>query len=438
MADEQSTHVGVSESFKRSAGYVQEEYLPQLSSYTGKRTMRTMLDDATYGGILFVINNIFRSIEWKVELPSEMVGDADAEMKRTYLEHALFHDIGTDDDLDSRITFDDYVQNALTMLPWGYSLIHPVFKKRPDGYAGIGRFIQIAPETVDRWKIKEPLGSMQGVYQQSPSTYVTNFVERNDLIHFKTQPYKGSPEGYSIFRPSYKSWYRREALQTTESILAERGTGFPVIIADPKFKEESMGTGPRADVMKSVVKTIESIPAKVRVNEQSGLTLWTDNYKNPDGTDTGNPRIKFSFAPVGTTNTVQFREAIRDYDMAIARSVMAQFMFNGSDGGNRALDKSQTSTFLKAINGFAEIIASGTNRQLVQRLWELNGWQEDDYMPYVVPVNVDKADLAEIGQFIQAMSSSGATIFPNEGITEYMLGLAGVPADIIDKDGEEL
>lgn len=431
MAD---PHIGVSESYKRSNGYVQEEYLPQLSSEQGKRTLRAMLDDATYGGILFVINNIFRSIEWKIEVPSEMEGDPDMEMKRAYLEHTLFHDIGTPDDLDSWITFDDYVQNALTMLPWGYSLIHPVFKKRPDGYVGIGRFIQIAPETVDHWDIKEPLGSMAGVYQQSPADYRLNYVERNDLIHFKTQPYKGSPEGYSIFRPSYKSWYRREALQTTESILAERGTGFPVVVADPRFKEESMGTGARADVMKSVVKTIEAIPKKVRINEQSGLTLWTDNYKNPDGSDSGNPRIKFSFAPVGTTNTVQFREAIRDYDTAIARSVMAQFMFNGADSGNRALDKSQTSTFLKAINGFAEIIAGGTNRQLVQRMWELNGWQDDEFRPYVTPMTVDKADLAEIGQFIQSMANAGATIFPNEGVTEYLLSLAGVPTDSL---GEE-
>lgn len=425
--------MAATESYKRSNGLVLEEYLPALTGDRGKRTMRMMIEDPTYGAVLFVIGSIFRSLQWTVELPKELVGDADAEAKRAYLESVLFDDIGERDDPDSWCTFDDYVQMALSMLPWGYSLIHPVLKKRPDGLAGIGRFIQIAAETVYEWEIEEPLGAVKGVWQESPYTFVNTLIERGHFLHFKTQPYKGSPEGYSIFRPSYKSWYRREALQTTESILAERGTGFPLITADPSIKAEAQGTDARAKVLAGVVKQLENIPANVRQNSQSGLLLWTDNYKNPDGTDSGNPRIKFQFAPVGTTNTVNFREAIRDYDMQIARSVMAQFMFNGSDAGNRALDKSQTSTFLKAINGFAEIIAGVTNRQLVGKLWALNGWGDDEFRPYVQPVDVDKANLAEIGQYIKSLTDSGADIFPNPEIRNYLLGLAGVPTGSLDE-----
>lgn len=427
--------MAATESYKRSTGLVLEEYLPALTGERGKRTMRMMIEDPTYGAVLFIISSIFRSLQWTVELPKEAIGDADAEMKRAYLQSVLFDDIGTRDDPDSWCTFDDYVQMALGMLPWGYSLIHPVLKKRPDGYAGIGRFIQIAAETVDKWEIEEPLGAIKGVWQQSPFTFSNVLIERPDFLHFKTQPYKGSPEGYSIFRPSYKSWYRREALQTTESILAERGTGFPVIIADPSIKAESLGTDARSKVLAGVVRQLENIPANVRQNSQSGLLLWTDNYKNPDGTDTGNPRIKFEFAPVGTTNQVNFREAIRDYDMQIARSVMAQFMFNGADAGNRALDKSQTSTFLKAINGFAEIIAGVTNRQLVGKLWALNGWGDDEFRPYVQPVDVDKANLAEIGQYVKSLTDSGADIFPNPEVRNYLLNLAGVPTESFDEEG---
>ena len=120
--------------------------------------------------------------------------------------------------------------------------------------------------------------------------------------------------------------------------------------------------------------------------------------------------------------------------MSIARSVMSQFMFNGSDSGNRALDESQTSTFLKAINGFAEIIAGATNRQLVQKMWQLNGWDLDEYRPYVAAVNVDKANLAELGQFVQSLGAAGATIFPNEAITEHLLSLAGLPTESLGDD----
>jgi len=424
------------ESYKRSSGYVLEEYLPALIGTNGKRTMRLMIDDPTYGAVLFILGVFFRSMQWSVELPKELVGDADAETRRAYLEDVLMRDIGTKDDPDSLATFDDLVAMALDMCPWGYSLVNPVLKKRPDGLVGIGRLIQIAAETVDEWIYDEATGKVTGVKQQNPATYVITPIEREYFLHFKTNPAKGSPEGRSIFRASYKSWKRREALQTTESILAERGTGFPVIIADPKIKEQSIGETAAAKVWAQTVSQIESIPKNVRMNSQSGLTLWTDNYKNPDGTDTGNPRVQFQFAPVGTTNTVQFREAIRDYDMQIVRSVIAQFLFNGSDSGNRALDSSQTSSFLRAIMGFAEIIATVVNRQLVTRLWTANGWEIDNTMPRVTPSPLDKSNLEEIGSYIQKLTAAGATIFPNPEIEKYLLTLADVPVDSIGEDEE--
>ena len=115
--------------------------------------------------------------------------------------------------------------------------------------------------------------------------------------------------------------------------------------------------------------------------------------------------------------------------MDIARSVMAQFMFNGSEAGSRAQDESQTSTFMKAINGFAETIAGVLNRQLVTKMWALNGWQEDDFMPYVSSGGIDKADLTKIGSYIQSLSAAGAPIFPNDELVGHLMELAGLPYD---------
>ena len=420
---EQDNYIAV-ESYSRSMGNVTEEYLPSLIGSEGKRVMRQLIDDSTYGGILFVLGATFRSIDWQIQLPEQVQDDERYEEKRAYLEHALFHDIGDIKDPSSFATFDDMVQMALDMFPWGYSLISPVFKKRADGLVGIGRLIQIAPETVYEWKIQEPLGNVTGVFQERPATWGNHFIEAKDYLHFKTQPWKGSPEGRSLFRASYKAWYRREKFQTTESILYERGTGFPVLTYDANIKRDALNGDKFAMAQ---VKAFEAIPSKVRQNEKSGLAIATDYFRNPDGTMSNVPRVKFEFSPVGTTNNVDARATIRDYDLAIARSVMAQFMFNGSDSGNRALDQSQTSTFLKAINGFAEIIAGVVNRQLVTKMWAMNGWSKDDYMPFVAPTNIDKANLEEIGRFIQSLSGAGAAIFPNEEVTRHLMNLAGIP-----------
>ena len=112
-------------------------------------------------------------------------------------------------------------------------------------------------------------------------------------------------------------------------------------------------------------------------------------------------------------------------------------MFNGSETGNRALDKSQTSTFLKAVNGFAEIIAGVINRQLITKMWALNGWSDDEYMPFVVPANIEKASLEEVGRYVQSLANSGAPIFPDEQVTEYLLNLAGIPFSQERAESEE-
>lgn len=412
------------ESYSRVDGWVTEEYLPQLTSLQGKRTMKVMLDDATFSGIMFILRAVFRGVEWTVALPEDAKDDEQYEEKRRYLEHALFHDIGDYRDPTSFATFDDMVQMALDMLPWGYALISPWFKKRPDGYVGIRRLIQIAPETVYEWQIEEPLGNVVGVIQERPATFKDQPIPSTDYIHFKTEPYKGSPEGRSVFRGAYKSWYRRDKLQQTEAILAERGTGFPVVYYNRELVTKA-NNGDKAAA--ESLKAIRTLPSKIRQNEQSGLSIGFEYMRDADGKLTSNKDIEFEFSPVSTTNQVDMRAAIKDYDFAIARSVMAQFMFNGSETGNRALDKSQTSTFLKAVNGFAEIIAGVINRQLVTKMWAMNGWSDDDYMPFIVPSNIEKASLEEVGRYVQSLASSGAPIFPDEQITEYLMNLAGIP-----------
>lgn len=422
--------------YERSGGLVTDEFLPPLKTFRGKKTLRQMTDNCpTIGSVLFAINNIFRSVEWTVNLPQELQGEEIAEERRAYFEQALFQDIGDPDDMDTWSSWDDFIQNALTMLPWGHSEINPVFKKRDDGLVGVAEFILIAQESLYEWDIDEPSGKIKGLWQQHPNGGMADiYVPREQFIHFKASPFKGSPEGRSILRTSYKPWVRRENLQTTEAILAERGTGFPVVTADSSIREESLGVGPAAEAAKKTVKELESLPKNVRQNSQSGMVLWTDYFRNADGTLSNIPKVKFDFAPVGNANRVDLDRAITRYDMAIARSMLAQFIFNGSgETGSRAMDESQQGLFLQAINGWLETLAGVINRQLVAKMAKMNGW-DDEFLPFVSYVSLDKANLTEIGAFIRDLSQSGAGIFPNQEITEYLLSLAGLPtAEAMDE-----
>ncbi len=429
MADEfDNTNVMAVESFTRNSGYVLEEYLPELQGEQWKYVVRTMIEDSTYGAIMFIIRSIFRSRAAMIRMPEGTDGDPELEMQRDYLETALFHAIGDDVDTDSQMSFDDLISMVIDdLLPWGFATIHPKFERRDDGLAYIKRLIQISPDTVERWDIEEPIGIIRGLYQRSHYDWQLRLVPRDQFIHFRTEMSKGNPQGRSIFRSSYKSFQRREKLQTTEAILAERGTGFPLVTCDADFLRKA--NGPNATAAdKKIIAQIQDIPKNVRMNSQSGAVIYTDYFRDVAGNPTSIPKIKFEFSPVGATNKVDYREAIRDYDLNILRSCMAQFAANGTlRGGSRAMDESQTDTFMKAVNGFSELMCSVINRQLVSRMWELNGWDTKVERPYVMMDAIEVKDLTKIGSLLSSMAGAGAQLFPNEDLTNELLDMMGLP-----------
>ena len=72
------TETGLS-GLRRNAGFVQEEFLPQLKGYRAIATYREMRDnDPVVGAILYAIDNLIRGVSWRVQPASKSKEDAEA------------------------------------------------------------------------------------------------------------------------------------------------------------------------------------------------------------------------------------------------------------------------------------------------------------------------------------------------------------------------
>ena len=108
-------------------------------------------------------------------------------------------------------------------------------------------------------------------------------------------------------------------------------------------------------------------------------------------------------------------------------------MLGSGDKGSFALSKSKTDLFLAAASGYTEAIASVLNRQLITRLWEINGF-DPDLMPSIAFGGIAPVDLAELGAFVRDIAGAGMALFPDDDTENTIRRAAGFPEKTLDPD----
>jgi hypothetical protein len=184
---------------------------------------------------------------------------------------------------------------------------------------------------------------------------------------FRTTVEFDNPEGLSILRPMYQSWYYAENLSEVEAIAAERmGTGIPVIY----LGNDCTTTDDENSHYTLAVDTTRN----VRVDEQMGLVFdkpkmgmapeGTGILMAPEGTG-----ILFELVSPPSQGLIDFSELIDRHEKRMAMTVLAQFIFLGMlQVGTQALNQSSTDTFQMSIAAWSDSVAAVINRYAVPRL----------------------------------------------------------------------
>jgi len=417
-----------SSGLKRTGGYLDEEFLPQLRGRKAVQIYREMADnDPIIGALLFALDRLLRQIDWRVEPASDSAEDKKA---AEFVEECM---------KDMSHSWDDLISEILTMLPYGWSYHEIVYKRRVgpwetdptkkskfnDGKIGWRKIPIRSQETLQRWVFDES-GGIQAMIQLSPPYYKTVVLPIEKCLLFRSNSVKNSPEGRSVLRNAYRPWYMKKRIEEIEAIGAERDlAGMPVGKVPASYLNAKPGTD-QAKMVEAFRKMVRS----VRRDEQEGILIPSEFDQ-----DTKQPLFDFQLLASGGSRQFDTSGIIQRYEQRMLMTVLADFILVGHEGeGSYALHTDKSGLFRTAINSFAQSIADVFNRHAIPRLFLANGWKPDE-LPTLVPSDIDPPDLTQLGAFLQQTTSAGMNWFPDAEMEKFIRKAARVPE--LDEDAEK-
>ena len=408
---------------RHNSGILYEEFLPQLQGKKAVQQYREMRDNsAIVGSMLFAIESLLRSVEWSVEPESEDEADFAA---AEFLDECMY---------DMSNTWADFISEVLSMLVYGWSFFEVVMKKRSgpgrnpktrskynDNRWGWRKFAFRSQDTLYRWEI-EMDGGIRGMHQMPPPSQYSEdgiiFLPIEKCMLFRTTSHKNSPEGRSILRNAYKSYFMASKMELLEAIGAERDlAGMPVMWVPPEILSANPTTEERA-----AFETLRSIVTRVRRDEQEGLMLPLQYDEN------GNKMFDFTLMSSGGKRQVESGSIIQRNIQQIAMTCLADFVLLGHENvGSFALSSDKTELFAVALGSWLDNIEEVINRYAVTPLFELNKGFGVEHPPRIVHGDIEKPNLIELAQFVQQLSGAGAPLFPDLLLENHLRNLADLP-----------
>lgn len=398
---------------RRYGGNIYEEFLHELRGKRGIEAYREMSEnDDVVGAILFAIEMLVRQCKWNVEPGGATAKDREA---AEFVESCMN---------DMQDTWIDTISEILSFLTFGWSFHEVVYKRRmgktkdprtkskySDGLIGWKKLPIRAQETLYQWEYDNE-DNLLGMTQMPPPGFAVYTIPMEKALLFRTKSRKNNPEGRSILRNAYRSWYFKRRIQEIEGIGIERDlAGLPVLhtpedidIWDENIPENAVK-----------LSRLEDIVTNVRRDEMEGLVL-------PHG-------YEFELVSSGGTRQFDTNAIINRYDTRIAMTVLADFIFLGHDKtGSWALSSDKTELFAVAIGAFLDIICETFNSQGIPSLIDINGkhFAGITEYPKMTHGDIEDADITKVASFIKDMTGIGVLV-PDDGLEDYIRQVGHLP-----------
>jgi hypothetical protein len=224
-----------SSGLRQFSGWVREEFLQTLVGRQAAQKYREMMDNSsTVGALLFAIQSTMRKVEWRV-LPADDSPKAK--------EAADFVDSSRNDMSQS---WEDFIVEGLSMLPFGFAPMEIVYKrrngKRPgpdptrpghdlpsseydDGMIGWRRLPLRGQDTIIKWFFDEN-GQVKGLTQQ-PWVGPLIDIPIEKLLLFRPIYYKSNPEGRALdpetMIPTPNGWRTLDGIDVGDKVFDDEG-----------------------------------------------------------------------------------------------------------------------------------------------------------------------------------------------------------------------
>jgi hypothetical protein len=403
-----------SSGLRQSGGVIREEFLRELSGPRAVRVYREMSqNDAIVGAALFGLETFVRRVGWRLE-PADQSGEA--LRLADLMQDMLFEDLSQ--------SWPMLLSEILSFLAYGFSYHEIVYKRRSgavpprgseqdpawaasrfsDGLIGWRKFAPRSQDSLLRWEFG-PEGGLRGFVQQdSFAARGSVLIPIEKSLLFRLTAYKGNPEGRSVLRTAYRSWYFKQKIEAFEAIGVERDlAGIPLLELPVELFGSSLTPAQAAQF-----QAFKTLGRNVRNDEQACI-LWPLAYDQE-----GNPRYKFSLVSSAGSRLMDTSKIIERYDTRILQSLMADIIQVGQgQRGSQALAQTKSDLFLMAVTAFIDAIAEVFTVHAFPRLMALNGWN-DALRPTLVPTKLKQVDFEQFTAGIKNLTQAGFMLGPED------------------------
>lgn len=397
---------------RRYSGLFFEEFLPELRGKKGIEVYKEMGDnDEIVFAMLFAIEMLMRQTSLTVEPASDSKVDKEA---AEFVESCMN---------DMQYTWQETLSEILTFIQYGWSYHEIVYKRRcgrtkdsrtsskyDDGLIGWRKLPIRSQDTLYEWKYDEKTDDLLGMIQAAYPDYNPVLIPLDKALHFTTKSIKANPEGKSILRGAYRSWYFKKRIQEIEGIGIERNlAGFPVLKADTESIWDADEESQR------LLALAEAIVTGIRMDSRMGVVL-------PSGWE-------LSLLSSSGKGSVDTNAIIERYDKRIATTVLADFILLGQQSvGSFALSSDKTKLFSTAIGTYLDIICDVFNNQAIPRLIDMNGehFKGITAYPEMKHGDIEDVSLEQLSNFINQLVGCGVLI-PDEGLEDHIRQVAKLP-----------
>lgn len=404
-----------------------DEFLTELRGRRAIQKYREMRDNnATIGAVMYATEQVLRDVKIKV-VPANDSQQAKDEVEFV---KSIF--------MDMEHSLEDHISEALSYLTYGFSWFEVVYKRRQgdarsgkknskfdDGRIGVRKIAIRAPWTVESFVVDQKTGDILGLQQEMGWNRRPAMIPIEKSLYYRTTSFNNDPSGRSILRNAYSAYTYLNKIQAYEAIAIERELhGVPI----GRMPAEYLSADATSE-QSSLKSQFEAILRDLKNNEQGYALLPSDPYVDVDGKPTNQRLMDVELISANGNRSIDIDPVVKRYQHDIARSVMAEFlMLGGGNTGSYTLSKSKTDLFLRSMESYINTIVTVLNKQLIERLWQLNGL---DYstMPKLVAGDVAPHDLREIAAFLRNLNGADITVSQHPEVVEELMAIAEIPFD---------
>ena len=403
-----------------------DEFLQELRGKKAIQKYREMRDNnAIVGSVMYAVEQTLRDVKIEVKPADD---SAVAKQEAAFLQSVL-------DDMDHSL--DDHISEALSYLTYGFSWFEVVYKRRSgdtvspkknskyeDGRIGIKKIAIRAPWTVEQFEVDPNTGEILGMYQEAAWGKRPAMIPVEKSVYYRTTSLNNDPSGRSVLRNAYVSYTYLNKIQSYEAIAIERELhGVPI----GRMPAEYLSADATTD-QANLRGQFDRILRDLKNNEQGYALLPSDLYVDADGKPTSQRLMDVELITANGSRSIDIDPVVKRYQHDIARSLMAEFLMLGSGSGSYALSKTKTDLFLRSLESYINTIVDVLNKQLVERLWQLNGldWAT---MPKLVAGDVAPHDLREIAAFLRNINNAGIELQDHPEVVSDLMSIAEIDFD---------